>query len=286
MHAMSPRASGPYVKVNCAALPAALLESELFGHEKGAFTGAFREKPGQFEYANRGTICLDEIGELPRELQAKLLHVIQDLRFSRIGGQEQIRVDVRIVATTNRDLEAAMSRGDFREDLYYRLNVVEIVVPPLRERREAIPLLMDSFLRRFNQEYGREIRLSPEMARLLREHSWPGNVRELENAVRRLVVVGNERVFRGMLARDDGAAPHLVAEPLAREENQGLAASLGLKGIARRAARDAERAVLLEVLERVRWNRTEAARVLKVSYKTLLSKLAECGIPPARSKPE
>ncbi len=190
IHAMSPRVDGPFVKVNCAALPGALLESELFGHEKGAFTGAFSQKPGQFEYANQGTICLDEIGELPRELQAKLLHVIQDLQFSRVGGREVIRADVRIVATTNRDLEAAMSAGEFREDLYYRLNVVEILVPPLRERREAIPFLAELFLGRFNREYDREVHLTPEDAKMLNEHSWPGNVRELENAIRRLVVMG------------------------------------------------------------------------------------------------
>jgi two-component system, NtrC family, response regulator AtoC len=291
IHVVSPRAAGPFIKVNCAALPAALLESELFGHERGAFTGAFRQKLGQFEYANRGTICLDEIGEMPRELQAKLLHVIQDLQFSRVGGRELIRVDVRIVATTNCDLEAAMSRGEFREDLYYRLNVVEIMVPPLRERREAIPLLVDTFLRRFNREYGREIRLSPEVLRLLNAHSWPGNVRELENAIRRLVVVGNDRHLRDTLVRD-GVPLGLAGRMPARDENGGVIKEdagpikdLGLKAIARRAARDAERVALLEVLERVRWNRAVAARVLKVSYKTLLNKVAECGIPPARSRP-
>ena len=283
IHAMSARADGPFVKVNCAALPATLLESELFGHERGAFTGAFRQKPGQFEYANRGTICLDEIGDMPRELQAKLLHVIQDLEFSRVGGRELIRVDVRIVATTNRDLEAAIIERDFREDLYYRLNVVEITVPPLRERREAIPLLAESFLRRFNLEYEREVRLSPELSRQLRAHSWPGNVRELENAIRRLVVMGSDRLLRETFAQRGAPLRVLPGQTVQRPEGPGVE-ELGLKAMARRAARDAERAALLEVLERVRWNRAEAARVLKVSYKTLLSKLAECGIPPARSK--
>jgi two-component system response regulator AtoC len=283
IHAMSARADGPFVKVSCAALPAALLESELFGHEKGAFTGAFRQKLGQFEYANRGTICLDEIGEMPCELQAKLLHVIQDLQFSRVGGQALIRADVRIVATTNRDLEAAISEGAFREDLYYRLNVIEIMVPPLRDRRETIPLLANSFLRRFNLEYRRDVQLSPELARQLREHSWPGNVRELENAIRRLVVMGSDRVLRETLARNDAPLRFLPGASTPREEGRP-AEDLGLKAIARRAARDAERMALLEVLERVRWNRTEAARVLKVSYKTLLSKLAENGITPTRPK--
>jgi two-component system response regulator AtoC len=318
IHAMSKRADGPFVKVNCAALPANLLESELFGHEKGAFTGAFRQKLGQFEYAKRGTICLDEIGEMPRDLQAKLLHVLQDLQFSRVGGRELISADVRVIATTNKNLETAMSRGEFREDLYYRLNVVEIVVPPLRERPEAIPLLVDSFLRRFNLEYGRQVRMSPETGRRLTQYSWPGNVRELENSIRRLVVIGSDRYLLETLVRDgasgrqaasapprpahggpektrhpDGAAANGALENGHHHHGHpqngthhppGFPAELGLKDIARRAARDAERAALLEVLERVRWNRTEAARVLKVSYKTLLSKLAECGIPPARTK--
>jgi len=294
IHAMSKRADGPFVKVNCAALPAPLLESELFGHERGAFTGAFRQTLGQFEYAKRGTICLDEIGEMPRELQAKLLHVVQDLQFSRVGGRELISADVRIIATTNKDLETAMNRGEFREDLYYRLNVVEIMVPPLRARPETIPLLADSFMRRFNVEYGRQVRLSPEMGRLLTEYSWPGNVRELENSIRRLVVIGNDQYLRDTLTRDVTVSrvtpPVLPLDggPSSNGSNgsrsDGLRVEIGLKDIARRAARDAERAALLEVLERVRWNRTEAARVLKVSYKTLLSKLAECGIPPARAK--
>jgi hypothetical protein len=279
IHKMSPRADGPYVKVNCAALPAALLESELFGHERGAFTGAFRQKPGQFEYAHRGTICLDEIGELPRELQAKLLHVMQDLRFTRLGGQESIQTDARIVATTNRDLETAISQGEFREDLYYRLNVVEIVVPPLRERREAIPCLVDLFLRRFNREYQREVRLSAETLRLLSEHSWPGNIRELENAVCRLVVVGNE----GHLSIRSGGTP---AHPNACRQRP-LNDPRGLRSSGSRSWRTARR-------RRTRRSPGGAGAgplepdggggVLKVSYKTLLNKLAECGIPPARRR--
>ena len=284
IHAMSPRADGPFVKVNCAALPATLLESELFGHEKGAFTGAFRQKPGQFEYANRGTISLDEIGELPRELQAKLLHVIQDLQFSRVGGRELIHVDVRIVATTNRDLEAAMGRGEFREDLYYRINVVEIAVPPLRERRETIPFLVEAFLKRFNQEYGRDVgclfgrRAPPQRAFLARERPGAGKRRFAASSWSAAIVISaRPSPVTGCPCVSRQAAP-------ARQDQAGASEELGLKAIARRAARDAERAALLEVLERVRWNRTAAAQVLKVSYKTLLSKLTECGIPPARSR--
>src|SRR5437764_1544812 len=178
VHAASARRQGPFVKVNCAAIPQELLESELFGHEKGAFTGAHRRKPGQFEFANMGTIYLDEIAELPLALQAKLLHVLQDLRFSRVGGHGVIDVDIRVVAATNRDLEHALTRGDFREDLYYRLNVVEIRIPPLRERKEEILILAARFLAQFNQQYGRKKQLSPETTARLVEYSWGGNVRE------------------------------------------------------------------------------------------------------------
>src|SRR3989454_12361317 len=162
IHARSPRRGDPFVKVNCAAIPAELIESELFGHERGAFTGAYRRKPGQFEYAKDGTIYLDEIAELPLGLQAKLLHVLQDFRFSRVGGHGLIDVDTRVIAATNRELEEAMTRGEFREDLYYRLNVVEIRVPPLRERREEIPRQASWFLAKFNAQYGRQKQLLPE----------------------------------------------------------------------------------------------------------------------------
>ena len=300
IHEASARQPGPFVVVNCAALPGELLESELFGHEKGAFTGAYRRTPGKFEYANRGTLCLDEIGEIPRSLQAKLLHVLQDLQFSRVGGHEAIRVDVRVIATTNRDLEAAMRAGDFREDLYYRLNVLEISVPPLRERSEAIEGLAGFFLGRCNAQYARQVALLPETLGLMTEYAWPGNVRELENFVRRLVVLGEPRrahddlVTRVRASRNGrpGPAPgdHVPPDTAGRAAPPGpdppraAADALDLKAIARRAAREAEKKALLEVLERVRWNRAEAARILKVSYKTLLSKLTECGIAPRRER--
>ncbi len=276
LHAASARRGGPFVKVNCAAIPPGLLESELFGHEKGAFTGAHRRKPGQFEYANHGTIYLDEIAELPLALQAKLLHVLQDLRFSRVGGHGSIEVDTRVVAATNRDLDQAMARGEFREDLYYRLNVVEIRIPPLRERKEEIPLLATCFLSRFNEQYGRQKHLSPETMARLTEHSWSGNVRELENVIRRMVVLTDgEQAFETLVARGrNGPAAASRPAPIVTES---------LKEIARRAAREAERKALEQVLERVHWNRTEAARILKVSYKTLLNKISECELtPPSR----
>src|SRR2546427_1296990 len=189
VHARSARRGGPFVKVNCAAIPAELLESELFGHERGAFTGAYRRKLGLFECARGGTIYLDEIAELSLTLQAKLLHVLQDFCFSRVGGDGLIDVNTRVIAATNRNVEHAMIRGEFREDLYYRLNVVELHVPPLRERKEEIPLLASWFLSRFNEQYGRTKQLAPETMARLTEYSWPGNVRELENVIRRLVVL-------------------------------------------------------------------------------------------------
>jgi two-component system response regulator AtoC len=299
IHATSPRHDKPFVLVNCAALPAELLESELFGHEKGAFTGAHCRKHGQFELASGGTICLDEIGELPRSLQAKLLHVLQDLQFSRVGGRELLRADVRVVATTNRDLEVAMRDGEFREDLYYRLYVIEVHVPPLRERREAIPGLVQHFLSRANDQYRRRVTLPSDLVVLMGEYRWPGNVRELENFVRRLVVVGDVDRARGELASRIAAVRQQGLDAPASGEGTvtlppflGSAAStpsggpLDLKAIARHAAREAERKALLEVLEHVHWNRTAAARILKVSYKTLLSKLTECGISPGKPGPQ
>ena len=276
VHAASARRQGPFVKVNCAAIPQELLESELFGHEKGAFTGAHRRKPGQFEFANMGTIYLDEIGELPLALQAKLLHVLQDFRFSRVGGHLPIDVDARVIAATNRRLEEAMAQGEFREDLYYRLNVVEIQVPPLRERREEIPGLVAWFLAKFNAQYGRQKTLSAETLARLTAYPWSGNVRELENIIRRMVVLADgEQAFEAQFARSRGARTvHPQPSPSVTES---------LREIARRGAREAERHALSEVLERVRWNRAEASRILKVSYKTLLTKIAECELTaPAR----
>jgi two-component system response regulator AtoC len=271
IHAGSSRRHGPFVKINCAAIPSGLIESELFGHEKGAFTGAQRRKPGQFEYAHRGTIYLDEIGELPLGPQAKLLHVLQDFRFSRVGGNGSIDVDSRVIAATNRNLEEAVARGEFREDLYYRVNVVEIRVPPLRERREEIPALASWFLEKFNAQYGRQKQLSPETMTHLQQHSWSGNVRELENVVRRLVVLTDvEREIETLAARNGSGRVQQPAE--------------GLREIARRGAREAERRALEDVLHRVGWNRAAASRILKVSYKTLLNKIVDCGLTPSCSR--
>src|SRR5215467_9784192 len=201
IHKASPRAGKQFLKVNCAALPGELLESELFGHEKGAFTGAYRQKPGKFEAADGGTLLLDEIGEMPLRLQAKLLHVLQDGEFSRVGGERVIDTDVRVIAATNRDLESALRTHQFREDLYYRLNVIEIRIPPLRERREEIPVMVDYFLRKFNAQFARTVEIPQETVRVFLEYHWPGNLRELENAIKRIVVLGSARtVQQEMLA--------------------------------------------------------------------------------------
>ncbi len=287
IHCASSLHDKPFIKVNCAALPGELLESELFGHEKGAFTGAYRRKLGKFEFANNGTLLLDEIGELPLALQAKLLQVLQDQEFSRVGGRELIRVDARVIASTNRNLEAALATGQFREDLYYRLNVVEIKVPPLRERPEEIPFLATHFLEKFQRQYRRQVKLPPETLRAFAECPWPGNVRELENMVRRLVVLGNPQQIHAEVLHRQAEAPNQVprqaASAILPADRSGQELT-GLREIARRAAREAERRAIREVLDRVHWNRTQAARLLKISYKTLLAKIADCGLAPKQRR--
>jgi two-component system response regulator AtoC len=287
IHYVSGRRDKPFLKVNCASLPGELLESELFGHEKGAFTGAHRRKPGKFEVASQGTFLLDEIGDLPLDLQAKLLHVLQDGAFFRVGGSELIRTDARVIAATNRDLASIMAKGAFREDLYYRLNVVTISIPPLRERREEIPFLVDYFVEKFCRQYNRDVpSFSADTMRLLQEYAWPGNVRELENMIKRAVVLQNEA-----LVHDEIAVRRQQPWPPRPDRGQGEPASpplslpvpeLGLKDVARRAALAAEKAVLKDVLEQVRWNRAEAARLLKISYKAMLYKIRAAGLDDAK----
>jgi two-component system response regulator AtoC len=271
IHRASQRADRPLLKVNCAALPGDLLESELFGHERGAFTGAYRDKPGKFELAQHGTILLDEIGEVPLRLQAKLLHILQDGEFARVGGERVLQTDVRVLAATNRDLVRAIEAGRFREDLYYRLNVIAIHVPPLRARREEIPALIDALLAAANAQYGRTVAIPPAVRRRLLEHAWPGNIRELQNVVKRLVVLDDASSLDAVLVAAPAAAP--VPSPGAP-----AAPALGLKQIARRAARDAERLAIADMLERTHWNRAKAARMLGISYKALLYKLVDCGL--------
>jgi two-component system response regulator AtoC len=344
LHERSLRKDKPFVKVNCAALPTELLESELFGFEKGAFTGAIQHKPGKFEFANHGTMFLDEIGELSFPLQAKLLQVLQDGEFARLGGKTDVQVDVRVVAATNRDLESAVAGGHFREDLYFRLNVVTINLPPLRERREEIPLLTEHFLKKYSVQYNKPYTtVSADLAREFLHYEWPGNVRQLENLIKRMVVLGTEapifkdlhqppapipfrtypgvavaprapgwdpsasssRAFVAMPPQPGppppvaaappsavgsyvpaGAMPVTDAEPMAAAVNAAVAATVGsgnvsLKDIARTAAREAERELILRMLTRTRWNRKEAAEILGISYKALLYKIKENGLDKA-----
>ena len=280
VHELSNRSERPFVKVNCAALPEELLESELFGYERGAFTGASARKSGKFEIADSGTMFLDEIGEMSGPLQAKLLQVLQDGEFSRLGGQSDVRVDVRVVAATNRNLEEMVASGAFREDLYYRLNVVNVFVPPLRDRREEIPVFVDHFLRVYRLKYNRDVSgVSDRLMQGFIEYAWPGNVRELENMVKRIIVLQNEDAIAEEIfnapARSDPARP--TAEEIV-DEMDPMDDSISLREIGKRAARDAEREALRRVLFQTNWNRKKAAKILEVSYKTLLQKIKECGL--------
>lgn len=260
LHHNSQRATGPFIKVNCAALAENLLESELFGHEKGAFTGADRRREGRFVQAQGGTLFLDEIGETSAAMQAKLLRVLQEHELERVGGQDTIHVDVRIITATNRDLEAEVKAGRFREDLYYRLNVVVLDVPPLRERQGDVPLLAEYFLQSFAQKNNRDVHgITPECMDVMNRYPWPGNVRELENAVERGVIL-----MRGEYL-DVGGLPIAVQRWAGKNAPEELEQPATLK--------EAEKALILKTLEETGGNRSEAARRLQVTRKTLLNKL-------------
>jgi two-component system response regulator AtoC len=293
IHQLSSRRTQPFVKVNCAAMPRELLESELFGHERGAFTGAHQTQPGKFELANRGTIFLDEIGDLHPALQAKLLHVLQDGTFSRVGGRAPIQVDVRVLAATNRDIEREVEAGRFREDLYYRLNVIQIVVPPLRDRMEELPLLATHFAQRYGKLFHREgFVLAPGAMERLARHRFPGNVRELENLVKRMIVLDDPGLERTPFLRT-GQAPNgdgHRAAPEAAVANGGSPPAprppvVPLKEVARAAARAAEREAIVRVLDQTGWNRVRAAKLLKISYRALLYKIKEVGLGPVPESP-
>jgi transcriptional regulator with GAF, ATPase, and Fis domain len=270
IHLNSNRRDQPFVKVNCAALPPELLESELFGYEKGAFTGAYRQKPGKFELANGGTIFLDEIGEVDASLQGKLLQVLQDHEFSRLGGKRDVQVNVRVLAATNRNIEEAVRAGRFREDLYYRLNVVNITIPPLRDRKEEIPMFVEYFLNKFSLKHHKRVKaVPPETLQAFLGHEWPGNVRELENLLQRYVILGSgDEKIRDLMEKRKG-----------REE--GLPAKGGrpsLKEVLGREIRKAEADVMRRALEETNWNRKKAARLLNISYKSLLNKIQDYGL--------
>ena len=269
----------PFVKVNCAAMPAELVESELFGYRKGAFTGAHIDRVGKFEFANGGTIFLDEIGEFTSSIQAKLLQVLQEGRFTRLGSNQETEVDVRILAATNCKLEKELKDGSFREDLYYRLNVVNLDIPPLRERKEEIASLCKHFLEKLGPQYGGAVhKLPKELEKLFSSYNWPGNVRELENLVKRDIVLQDaesireeleSKMTRGVSGEIDEMAESYL------QENDG---QMDLKVISKKAAAVAEKNMITKTLRRMQWNRWKAAKELKVSYKTLLTKIQLYGI--------
>src|SRR5882724_1491371 len=280
IHEVSVRQSGPYVKVNCAAVPRELLESELFGHERGAFTGAHQLKIGKFESADRGTIFLDEIGDLHPALQGKLLHVLQDGQFSRVGGRSIIKVDVRVLAATNQNLEQAVAAGRFREDLYYRLNVVQIVVPPLRDRREEIPGLVEYFVQRYARLFQREeFTLPPGTMERLVQHRYPGNIRELENSVKRMIVLGDLSFLKSQSSGGSESNGDIAPVSAVKAGSVSVkAGSVSLKTVGRKAALAAEREAILHALEQTRWNRLQAAKLLNISYRALLYKIKDSGL--------
>lgn len=261
LHELSPRKGKPLIKVNCAALAASVLESELFGHEKGAFTGAVARKRGRFELAHEGTLFLDEIGEIDQNIQIKLLRVLQEKRFERVGGEETIETDVRIVAATNKDLQAEIEKGNFREDLYFRLNVVNIHVPPLRERKDDLPLLIAAFFKEFTVENGKAIDGIDEKARsILYAYSWPGNIRELRNCIESAVVMAKGPVI------SEGDLPPALRN---RTDEGWIRISLGS------TLEEAERLIIRDTLLSVKGNKSRAAEVLAIGRKTLHRKLAE-----------
>jgi len=271
IHYKSPWAKGPYVKVNCPAIPGTLMESELFGYEKGSFTGAFGAKPGRVEMADRGTLFLDEISELEIGLQSKLLQFLQDGQFCRIGGEQDTRVEVRVICATNRHLEDEVNRGGFRQDLYYRINVLSLRVPPLRQRSCDIPVLVEYFRETFNRRYNCNARaISDRLMGMMANYNWPGNIRELENLLKRYVILGTEDAIYSELR------PSEVNYPM---PEISLDRPISLKAVRRAAVRDVERQVILKILQANHWNRRRTAKALSISYRALLYKLKDAGIP-------
>jgi two-component system response regulator PilR (NtrC family) len=273
LHELSQRADRPFVAVNCGAIPETLLESELFGHVRGSFTGAHADKQGLFEAAHSGTLLLDEVAELPVAMQVKLLRVLQERKVKPVGGVTEREVDVRIVAATNRDLETEVEKGTFRQDLFYRLDVIRLRLPPLRERREDLPLLVDHFLRKFSAEHGRQVAgVDPETMQALMAYHFPGNVRELENLIERAVILasGDRLTFEAFptLSGLSTVVPSLTSAPLVPESGLDL----------ERVVEDFERSIIISALERTGGNRTEAARLLGVSFRSLRYRLSKLGV--------
>jgi two-component system response regulator AtoC len=274
LHQLSPRRDRPFVAVNCPSLPHTLVESELFGYEQGAFTGAQRARAGKVEQAQRGTLFLDEIGDLDISVQAKLLQVLQDFRFSRLGAVEDQAVDVWLVCATHRNLHSDIDAGRFRGDLFYRINVVSIELPPLREHRSDVPLLLTHFLRVYELKFGRQIPpISRPVMQLLEGYHWPGNVRELENLVKRYVVLGTEEAMVEALREKDADETF----PFLPDAN------LPLRAQTQRAVRMLERQIILRALNEHRWNRRKTAKSLDISYRALLYKIKDAGLPRLRA---
>jgi DNA-binding NtrC family response regulator len=280
IHKLSPRAHRTFLKVNCAAVPADLLESELFGYEPGAFTGATHAKPGKFELCNRGTILLDEIGEMPPLLQAKLLHVLQDGTFSRLGSRTVVKADVRVLAATNINIQEALAKKLLREDLYYRLNAFTLHLPPLRDRKEEVPVLLKHGMARMAERYARPtLPLSPAMLEGCMAYHWPGNLRELNNFLKRYLILGDETLALAELLPKNGgpAAAHGAGDRRASDGG-------GLKSLARNAKDEAEAEAIKAALDQTNWNRKQAAVLLQISYKALLYKIKQYGLGESRSQ--
>ncbi len=276
IHLRSPWGSGAFVKVNCPAIPGTLLESEMFGYQKGAFTGAYTSKPGRVELAHRGTLFLDEIADLDPALQAKLLQLLQDGQFSRIGASEDRQVEVRVVCATNKQLEKEIKTGAFRQDLFYRINVITIQLPTLQQRLGDLPVLVDYLLNKYAEKFGRSVPpLSKPTIKFLQKYDWPGNIRELENVIKRYVIVGREEAIAGSLEndREQEFDPEVVS----------VDGVIKLKEVTRQAVKQIERKIILKTLEVHRWNRQSTARALSISYAALLYKMREAGVPPRRS---
>src|SRR5581483_4053017 len=274
VHSMSPWKEGPFVKINCPAIPATLIESELFGYERGAFTGAYASKPGRVELAHQGTLFLDEIAELDAALQAKLLQLLQDGQVCRIGAQEDKRFEVRVICATNRNLEQEIEAGNFRRDLFYRINVVNIKLPSLVERREDIPQLVNYFLEGLRPKFEHLVRpLSSQLMQMLLAYDWPGNVRQLENMVKRFVILGSEEALSSeLISRSQSSLSSVKSDD----------GTMPLKKLTQEAVGELERRVILKALQANHWNRKLAARDLKISYRALLYKIKQAGLPSKR----
>ena len=282
LHQLSGRRDQPFVKVNCAAIPRDLLEAELFGYEKGAFTGAHKNKQGRFELATKGTIFLDEIGDMPMELQSKLLQVLEQQEFVRVGGVTNIRVDVRIICATNRNLEQAINDREFRDDLFYRLNEITLFLPPLRERPDDVPLLVDHFLTKYNKLYSKDhTEVGSEKIATLMAFGWPGNVRQLENMIKQVVVRSDEQIISELInstshqvgAVATAAPVNVGTQPAISEED--TTATFSLKGRIGKKVAEEEKKLISEVLTRTNWNRRKAAELLEISYRSLLYKIKD-----------